>query len=112
LPRQVPLKLAMGMMLTGRHITANEARALGVVNDVVPRSELMTVAEKWAAEILECAPLSVRATKQCAMDGFGLPLREAMSGRYPAVDELVASDDMLEGIVAFAQKRKPEWKAK
>jgi enoyl-CoA hydratase/carnithine racemase len=112
LPRQVPLKLAMGMMLTGRHITANEARTLGVVNEIVPRIELMSAAERWAAEILACAPLSVRATKQCAMDGLGLPLQDAMSRRYPAIHDLVKSEDMMEGIVAFAQKRRPEWKAK
>ncbi|MGH7899106.1 MAG: enoyl-CoA hydratase-related protein, partial [Candidatus Binatia bacterium] len=70
LPRQAPLKVAMGMMLTGKHITAAEAHRIGVVNEVVPAKDLMAAAERWAREIIECSPLSIQATKQAAMQGL------------------------------------------
>src|SRR5262245_4706327 len=57
LPRMIPQKLAMGMMLTGRHISAAEAARLGIVNEVVPSKDLMAAAERWAKEISECSPL-------------------------------------------------------
>ena len=70
LPRHVPLKRAMGMMLTARRISAQEAYDLGLVNEIVPLSEVVPTAEKWANEILEAAPLSVRASKQMAYEGL------------------------------------------
>ncbi len=59
LPRHIPLKIAMGMILTGKPITAAEALRVGLVNEVVPAADLLGAAERWAAAIVECAPLSV-----------------------------------------------------
>lgn len=113
LARQIPLKLAMGMMLTGEHIEARRAAELGLVNEVVPAAELRATARRWAERILECSPLSVRATKQAAMRSLDRPLAEAIGvQQYPAVLELFRSEDCREGPLAFAQKRKPIWKGR
>jgi enoyl-CoA hydratase/carnithine racemase len=110
LARQIPLKHAMGMLLTGRRVSAQEGKALGFVNEVVPHGELLAAARRWADEILECAPLSVRATKQAAMAGLDTPsLSAAMDGRYDQIGAMLKSDDFREGPRAFAAKRKPQW---
>ena len=69
----------------------------------------MTTAEKWAAEIMECSPLSVQATKQAAMDGLGLPTQDALAKHYDLQSKLFRSKDAIEGPLAFSQKRKPNW---
>lgn len=113
LPRQIGTKAAMGMLLTGRRVDAREALSLGIVNEVVPASGLMAAARRWADQICECSPVSVRTTKRVALDGLAhASLQAAMDARYPAIVELVKSEDFVEGPRAFAQKRKPDWKGK
>lgn len=112
LPRQIPLKRAMGMMLTGKPISAQTALEWGLVNEVVPMDQLIATAERWAKEISVCSPLSVRATKEASMRGLDVPLAEALKTRYPATETLFASEDMIEGPRAFAEKREPQWKGR
>ncbi len=112
LPQQIPPKIAMGLMLTGKQITAPEAERLGLVNEVVPLADLRAAAERWANEILQCSATSVRATKQVALQSQGLPLAESMRKSFPLVAALFSSEDMMEGVMAFAQKRPPQWKGK
>jgi crotonobetainyl-CoA hydratase len=109
LPQQIPLKLAMGMMLTGKQITAQEAYRFGLVNEVVPAAELLATAERWANEILECSPLSVRLTKEAALSGLTYTVDEALQHDQPLLQRLLASEDFVEGPKAFAEKRKPHW---
>lgn len=109
LPRQMPLKSAMGFMLTGRHIPAARAYELGIVNEVVPLAKLDEAVDAWVRDILRCAPLSVRATKEAAMRGLDVTLEEAGRVRYEWEDRRRKSDDAVEGPRAFAEKRTPNW---
>src|SRR6266566_12317 len=107
LPQQLPLKLAMGLLLTGKWLSAQDAARYGLVNEVVPAEQLMATAERWASEILECSPLSVRLTKESVMAGLALPVEEAMAADRERLQVLLSSQDFREGPAAFAEKRKP-----
>lgn len=109
LSRQVPYKVAMGMILTGHMIPATEAYRIGLVNEVVPLAELMPAAERWASEILECSPVSLRLTKEAVRAGEALPVDDAIRQDRERVDRLLASADYVEGPRAFSEKRKPQW---
>jgi crotonobetainyl-CoA hydratase/dehydration protein DpgD len=109
LPRQLPLKVAMGYLLTGRHIPAPRAYEIGLVNEVVPLAKLDDAVEAWVADIVRCAPLSVRATKEASMRGMLLPLPEAATARYEWEMRRRSSEDSVEGPRAFAEKRTPNW---
>jgi enoyl-CoA hydratase/carnithine racemase len=114
LPRQIGLKRAMGMILTGRHVSAREGFELGFVNEVVSQGQALAAAERWANLILQNGPMSIRASKQTIHRGLSVPLEQAMAEQreYPAVKALAASEDYIEGPKAFAEKRAPQWKGR
>ena len=70
LPRQVPLKKAMGMMLTGRTVSAAEGKEIGFVTEVVPQGKALEEARRWAGLILECSPMAIKATKETVLTGL------------------------------------------
>jgi crotonobetainyl-CoA hydratase len=109
LARQAPLKVAMGLLLTGRRIGAHAALAAGLVNEVVPASELAAAADRWAADVIACAPLSVEATKQIALGALDLPASVAARWFPRRVLDAIASEDGEEGVRAFREKRPPRW---
>jgi enoyl-CoA hydratase/carnithine racemase len=115
LPRTIGVKRALGMILTGRRVSAAEGKELGFVNDVVPASELMTTAKRWAGQIMECSPMSIRASKEAVQLGLNEPSLQAAiqnQTKYDAVRAMFKSEDLIEGPLAFAQKRPPKWKGK
>lgn len=110
LPRFVPFGIALEILMTGDFISAEEAYRIGLVNRVVPLAELMPAAEALARRINENGPLAVRAAKEAAYRGLRMPLDEGLRLEWLLLQSLMMSEDAKEGPLAFAQKRKPEYK--
>ncbi|SMG58399.1 enoyl-CoA hydratase-related protein [Paraburkholderia susongensis] len=110
LPRQIGMKDAMALVLTGTRISAEEAKRIGLINEVAPAAELMTRARTLAQEILAGAPLAVQASKQVMLQSLARAnLASTMHEDYPLAQRMLASDDAREGPKAFTQKRPPNW---
>jgi len=109
LQRQIPYRQAMGMMLTGQRVKAQRALEMGLVNEVVPRAEIDTAVNRWVQQMLACAPLSLKAIKQVVRRTGTLSPAEAHRMRLPALVAALQSEDANEGVLAFQQKRKPQW---
>lgn len=113
LARQMPMKEAMWLVLTGKRIVADEARRISLVNEVVPRGTALERATAVAREMLECAPLALEASKQVMhLSVSESDLAAAMRKSYTAADRMLASEDAREGPRAFAEKRKPRWQGR
>ena len=108
--RQLPLKVAMSLILTGRRMDTQEALRLGLVSELAEdREQLMVLAEKWANDILRCSPLFTRAVKAAVTAGLGWPLDVALETRYELIDQMSRSQDSREGGAAFRERRAPHW---
>ena len=115
LARQIGLKQAMGMILTGDILGAEEGYRMGFVTELVDHDQLEDAIASWSARILRCAPLATRASKQTVMRGLEEPsLEQAMANQpaYPAFKAWYECSDRVEGPAAFAEKRPPQWKGK
>lgn len=109
--RQLPYAIAMEMLLLGRRLSAAEALAYGLVNKVVPQAELMATAEDFARRLCENGPLAVWATKELAIRSQSLPLEQGLRLEESFQEFLRTTEDAKEGPRAFAEKRKPSYKA-
>jgi E-phenylitaconyl-CoA hydratase len=112
LPRMIPIAKAMEMILMAQRIDAQEALRLGLVNRVVPLAELMPTAMKMAETISQNAPLAVRSAKEAIIRGLSTTLEEGLRLESVLQSYLLKTEDAIEGPKAFAEKRKPQYKAK
>jgi crotonobetainyl-CoA hydratase len=116
LPRRIPYHVAMELLFTGRVMDTTEAKHWGLINEIVPRAELMNRARALAAQLADGPPLVFAAIKEIDRETSHLPVHQAFDmvtkRKLPTVDKLYSSEDQLEGARAFAEKRKPVWKGK
>ena len=110
LPRQIGVKNALGMILTGRHVGAAEGKTLGFVNDVVEPGQAVAASLEWAQTIAANSPQSIRTSLDVVKRSLDVAaLEESIDTRYESVAALRAGPDAVEGPRAFAEKRKPNW---
>jgi enoyl-CoA hydratase/carnithine racemase len=83
-----------------------------LVNEVVPQTELDAAVDRWVADVLACAPLSLKAVKQMVRNGAGLSPQQAQMLRLPALAAALQSTDQDEGEQAFVEKRAPQWQGR
>jgi dehydration protein DpgD len=112
LPRQLPVKLAMGYLLTGRRMTAAQALQFGLANEVVPPGRLDQCVAEWTDDLLASAPLAVRAIKEAVLASLDMPLEQAFISSFTWEQRRRQSHDAIEGPQAFADKRKPVWRGR
>ena len=112
IPRRIPHVWAMGMLLTGRRVSAAEALRFGLVNEVVPQASLDEAVERWVKDILACAPLSVKAVKQMVRAGAQMSPQEAQPLTVPALIAALNSTDQDAGVKAFLETRAPVWQGR
>jgi enoyl-CoA hydratase len=109
LPRQIPQTVAMDLLLTGRHITAAEAKELGLIGHVVPDGQALAKAHEIADMICANGPLAVQAILKTVRDSEGRHENECWADDAKVGAAVFRSNDAKEGPRAFAEKRKPDF---
>lgn len=103
---------AKDLILTGRRMNAAEAFSVGLVNRLAPEGHLLETAFSLAEAIVENAPIAVATAKHAIDEGTGLELDEALALELRKYEEVLKTEDRLEGLRAFAEKRKPVYKGR
>lgn len=116
LPKRIPRAIALEMIYTGSPLTAERAYHYGLINRVVSGSELMQETRKIADKIVKAAPLAIAAAKEMLrhteQESVEAGYQIMRSGKLPAYQKMLQSDDVLEGQQAFVEKREPVWTGK
>ena len=112
LARRVGVERAKDLIFTGRRIDARAALVMGLVSRVVPRADLEAATMELAEDLCRSSPVSVREAKRAIDRGLEVPLEQAIELEDVAWRRAVASEDRVEGITAFNEKRDPQWKGR
>lgn len=110
--RTLPRKVALDLMLTGRRMPAREAERWGVVNRVVPRDELDAAVERLVEALASKSPHVLRLGKRSFAGAEDLPFGRAIDHLKEALAENLRAEDLAEGVSAFLEKRRPEWRGR
>jgi enoyl-CoA hydratase len=110
LARLVGRGRALEMILTGAHVSADDALRIGLVHRVLPAAELMTAARALASQLARSAPIAMRYIINAVNKGVEMPFAEACQYEATLFGLVASTDDMREGTAAFLEKRKPEFK--
>lgn len=112
LTRKLGTTKAKELIFTGKRFDADHAHQLGLVAEVVPAAELNDAARNLATEITKSSPVAVRAAKRSIDGALGVPIADGIEIEHEAWTEVIASEDRLEGITAFNEKRPARWRNK
>lgn len=112
LPRLIGASRAREMIFTGRIITAREAFGWDLVNHVYPQAELMENVMRMASEIAANSPVAVSAAKRVVREGLDMHRNDGLKNEQQQFSNLFTTDDRIEGMTAFLEKRKPNFKGK
>jgi enoyl-CoA hydratase len=112
LARALGKQRAMGMILTGRRFSAEQALTWGMINSVAPQSRWLETAWDLAAEIAARAPIATRLAKQAVLAAEREPLDQGMELERKLFEQAMATEDRIEGMNAFMQGRRPEFEGR
>ena len=110
--RNVPRKKTTELLLLGERITAAEAEEIGIVNKVVPRAELDAAVADWAAKLASKSPLLMRMGKDAMFRQQDMAFMDALDYLRGNLSMALSTEDVVEGVTAFMEKREPHWKGK
>jgi len=113
LVRQLSMKQAMEIALGAELFDADKALSLGLVNQVVAPDQFDETINQWLDRLRAASPLALQATKQMMLRGLDAGgIQQAFAATYPVYETMLESDDAIEGMAAFNEKRKPDWKGR
>jgi enoyl-CoA hydratase len=110
--RNVPRKKTNEMLLLGERLTAHEAKEAGIVNKVVPAGEFDAAVDEWATKLASKSPVVMRLGKDAMWRQMDMPLLDALDYLSSQLTIELGTEDAIEGVTAFFEKREPNWKGR
>ncbi|MEA2496746.1 MAG: hypothetical protein QOJ29_4657, partial [Thermoleophilaceae bacterium] len=110
--RNVPRKRTNELLLLGDRISAQDAKDAGIVNKVVPAEEFDAAVEEWAAKLASKSPVIMRLGKDAMFRQQDMAFMDALEYLHAQLSLALSTDDIVEGVTAFFEKREPQWKGR